>query len=152
MNSAAYSRDAASSSPPAWITPHRVWNADSGRLLATLTGHKDWIRSPRFPQWRDDRHASKDKTARIWSGPQWEARRRSSDTREPDLRAVFSADGRGVDRQRRSDPRRFRVSDGAGAWSLAGHGSGYATPSIRRDGKRILTASRDRTAVVWIRS
>ncbi len=45
--------------------------------------------------------------------------------------------------------RRFRVSDGAELGRLAGHGDWVRHAVYSQDGKRILTASRDRTAVVW---
>ena len=44
-----------------------VWEADSGRLLAVLTGHVDKVESATYsPDGRRIVTASHDKTARVW--------------------------------------------------------------------------------------
>ena len=127
-------------------------NAGSGRLLATLTGLQDWIRlsAAFFPngEMMRSRRLSRNKTARLWAAA---VRKRTAlvGHGDRDLRPCSSADGpRGLlDPPAKIRPRvASRVSDGAERPLGGPRRPGYATPSIRGMAKRILTASRDRTA------
>jgi WD domain, G-beta repeat len=75
----------------------RLWEADSGKLLATFQGHSDAVNSAVFgPDGRRVLTASDDKTARLWEAESGKLLVTFQGHSGPVTSAVFSPDGRRV--------------------------------------------------------
>jgi WD40 repeat protein len=66
--SAAFSPDGGAIVSASWDNTVKIWEARTGRLLHTLEGHKNWVRSAAFsPDGSAIVSASRDKTVKIWA-------------------------------------------------------------------------------------
>ena len=143
----------------------RIWDADSGRQLFVLSGHNDAVYTAAFsPDERFALTASADATARLWdakTGKQLSVFRGHQDAV---WSALFNPDGRRIltasqdDTARVWDPdlatkllvlRRPEPSTSSKPSAQVGHLDSIFSAKFSRDGRRIVTASRDRTAIVW---
>lgn len=128
----------------------RVWNADDGRLLFTLT-HDDAVQYAEFSG--DGQRvvtASDDHTARVWSGTDGHLLATLQGHTDRIWTAQFSPDGQRI--VTASDDRTARVwnsGDGRLLTTLQGHTSSVASARFSPDGQRIVTTSWDHTARVW---
>jgi WD40 repeat protein len=129
----------------------RVWDAESGRLLATLTGHQDGVPAAAFsPDGKRVVTASDDKTARVWDAESGQSLATLTGHQASVRTAVFSPDGKRV--VTASEDHTARVWDAESGRSLAtltGHEFQVNTAAFSRDGKRAVTAGDDETARVW---
>jgi WD40 repeat protein len=129
----------------------RVWDAATGRLLATLTGHSGPVNDAAFsPDGSRIVTASDDGMARVWdaatgnslaslSGPPVEVRK-----------AVFSPDGKSILTTSADNSARVWEADtGLLRATLSGHTRVVFDAVFSPDGRRILTASDDGTAKLW---
>src|SRR5271157_1511328 len=129
----------------------RVWDAVSGRLLATLSGHSGPVNDAGFsPDGKSVVTASDDGTARVWdavsgrllatlSGPNVEVRK-----------ATFSPDGKRIVTNGADNAARvWDAETGQLRATLSGHARVVYDAAFSPDGQRIVTASDDGTARVW---
>src|SRR5208283_698972 len=129
----------------------RVWDAVSGRLLATLSGHSGPVNDAGFsPDGKSVVTASDDGTARVWdavsgrlpatlSGPNVEVRK-----------ATFSPDGKRIVTNGADNAARvWDAETGQLRATLSGHARVVYHAAFSPDGKRIVTASWDESARVW---
>jgi WD40 repeat protein len=72
----------------------RIWDARTGRLLHTLKGHNDWVRSAAFsPDGGAIVSASWDNTVKIWEARTGRLLHTLEGHTEPVASAAFSPDG-----------------------------------------------------------
>jgi WD40 repeat protein len=132
----------------------RLWDAASGKALKVLTGHTDALTAAEFS--RDGLTvltASLDKTARLWDvasgqerlpGRLVHAAAVSSAVFSPDGKSLLTTSDAGAYLWRVSDGRRLQAFDGP-----MGHSYTVTRARFSADGRRVVTASLDRTAIVW---
>jgi WD40 repeat protein len=129
----------------------RVWDADSGRELATLRGHVGWLTSVAFePDGRRIVSGSNDRTVRVWdadSGRQLATLR----GHDGDVTSVaFDPDGRRI--VSGSNDTTVRVWDAESGRQLAtlrGHDDIVTSVAFDPGGRHIVSGSNDRTVRVW---
>jgi WD40 repeat protein len=136
----------------------RVWEVQSGRLVATLhlgLGRQDYQEYAAFSTVfsPDGRHlliAASDQTARTWEADTWQQSTVFEGHAGAVRTAAFSPDGQRI--LTASDDKTARIWDAATGKEiavLAGHVAAVKTAAFSPDGKRIVTASDDRTARIW---
>ncbi len=129
----------------------RVWDADSGKLNASLQGHTAAVNSAAFsPDGKRVVTASDDTTARVWDGDSGKTFTSLQGHTDRVDSAAFSPDGKRVITA--SDDTTARVWDGDSGKPLAslqGHTNSVKAAAFSPDGKRVVTASVDNTAQVW---
>jgi WD40 repeat protein/serine/threonine protein kinase len=129
----------------------KVWDAASGKLLASLVGHLDTVRSARFsPDGKRIVTASKDKTAKVWDAASGKLLASLVGHTGSVNSAWFSSDGNRIITA--SGDKTAKVWDAANGKllaSLEGHTDWLNSANFSPDGNRIVTASGDKTAKVW---
>jgi WD40 repeat protein len=129
----------------------QIWDAASGRVIATLSGHSDKINSAAFSN--DGTQivtASEDNTARIWDAFSGRAIATLEGHEGAVISAAFSRDGTRI--VTASDDETARLWDVASSRSIAtlkGHGGSVLSAAFSPTGTRVITASDDGTARVW---
>jgi WD40 repeat protein len=129
----------------------RVWDAGSGRPLATLRSQTEAVESALFsPDGRRILTTSDDGTARVWDADSRQLLATLLGHSGGVQNAAFSPDGRRI--LTASADKTARVWDARSGQLLAtllGHTSIVGSAVFSPDGQHILTASEDRTARVW---
>jgi len=129
----------------------RVWDADSGKFLASLQGHTARVNSAAFsPDGRRVVTASFDRTARIWDADSGQTLASLQGHTDRVTSAAFSPDGkRVVTVSWDKTARVWNADSGQPLASLQGHTAVVNSAAFSPDGKRIVTASDDWTARIW---
>jgi WD40 repeat protein/DNA-binding winged helix-turn-helix (wHTH) protein len=129
----------------------RIWDAETGRLIATLRGHTGKIQNADFyPDGKRVVTTSDDHTARIWNAENGSLLFTLHGHSDRVWRVTFSPDGRRFVTS--SDDHTARVwnsEDGRLLVTLRGHTGTVGTARFSPDGQRIVTAGWDHTARVW---
>ena len=129
----------------------RLWEAESGKLLATFQGHTDTVNSAVFsPDGMRVLTASDDKTARLWEPESGKLLATFQGHTAEVVSAVFSPDGRQV--LTASDDKTARLWEAESGKLLAtfqDHTSWVTSAVFSLDSRRVLTASVDQTARLW---
>jgi WD40 repeat protein len=129
----------------------RVWDAASGQLLLTLTGHYGLIYSVAFsPDGKRLATASLDKTAKVWDASSGIELLTLSGHSSGVLSVTFSPDGRRL--ATGSADRTARLWDAASGHELqafSGHSKTVYAVAFSPDGRRLATGSADQTAKLW---
>jgi WD40 repeat protein/beta-lactamase regulating signal transducer with metallopeptidase domain len=121
------------------------WDADNGKLLHQITGHKDAVAGLSFsPDGMKMISASHDKTLRLWSVADGETERIFTGHTDWARRAVFLPDGKrllsgGRDRMLRL----WDVESGKLLKSIPHEGAWVESIALTRDGKRCLSGGGD---------
>jgi WD40 repeat protein len=131
----------------------RVWDAESGGLVATLQGHTSTAVSVRFSP--DGRRLVSggdypDNTVRLWDVATGEAAGVLSGHGNKVISVAFSRDGSRI--ASGSWDQTVRLWDAASGKSLAtlrGHAGWVNAVAFSPDGKRLASASQDRTLRLW---
>jgi len=151
IRAVAYSPDGARLATAGDDRKGRVWDAASGQLLLTLSGHGDRIWGVAFSL--DGKRlatASLDKTARVWDATTGKELRTLSGHLDMVLGIAFSPDGKQI--ATASADKTVKVWDavsGKELRTLSGHSDMVYGVAFSPDGKRLATASADQTAKVW---
>ncbi|MGB3345609.1 MAG: caspase family protein [Aequorivita sp.] len=129
----------------------KIWDAQTGILLADLTGHSAAVISAIFsPNGRMIVTASKDKTAKIWDAQTGKWLVDITGHSKEVSSAIFSPDGKKI--VTASDDNTAKIWDAKTGKLLAditGHSKGIYSAIFSPDGKKIATASWDKTAKIW---
>jgi WD40 repeat protein len=132
-------------------TTARVWDSVTGKLQATLSGHRGALWDAAFsPDGKLIVTASSDKSAIVWDAATGEKSVILKGHSAVVETAAFSPDGTRV--VTASDDTTAIVWDsetGQRVTTLKGHTGGLVNASFSPDGKRIVTASLDHFAIVW---
>lgn len=130
----------------------KLWNAETGQELGTLTGHSAPVTSYFFSM--DGRRLVS--RARIQGGEDevkvWDVaqRRELKGTATSDAQGILSPDGRlRASRTPSGEVQVWNAIDGSLQQTLRGHLDAVPGLAFTPDGKRLITASRDRTVRVW---
>ena len=136
-------------SPPA--TRRASGMLDSGKAIAQLKGHADWITRAAFsPDGSRIISGSTDRTARVWDSSSGQTIAELKGHKAAVLSAVFSPDGtRAVTASEDGTARVWDASSGKSIAILEGHTASVWSAVFSPDGTRIVTASTDNTARVW---
>jgi WD40 repeat protein len=139
-----------------WDNAARIWDAATGRVIAKLQGHTEYVNDAVFS--RDGTRvltASDDKTARLWdAGSSKELvafRGHAQRLRAADLYCEAGT-GAVLKVVTASDDGSARIWDAAGnvLHELAGHGGKAVLSAVfSADGKYVLTGGDDNRAIVW---
>ena len=116
----------------------RLWDAASGRVIATLVGHTDPVYSAAFsPDGRRIVTASKDKTARLWDAATGRALATLEGHENEVVSAAFSPDGtRIVTASGDKTARLWDAASGRALATLAGHtADSVSRPPSARTGR-----------------
>src|SRR5271157_1461784 len=129
----------------------RVWDAATGKLVASLQGHTAQVNSAAFsPDGKRGVTASNDKTARVWDAATGKPVTTLHGHTAKVNSAAFSPDGRRVVTAAYDDTARvWHADSGKTLAYLQGHTGWLNTAAFSPDGKRVVTASEDKTARVW---
>ena len=136
----------------------RVWDAETGAVLLTLTGHTNWVTGVAFSQ--DGRRvatASEDRTARIWDAATGQLLLVLTGHTAEVLDVAFSpataGDGRGGTRVATASADGTAIvwdaATGEQSVTLLGHTGGVVAVAFSPDGTRLATAGEDGTARLW---
>jgi WD40 repeat protein len=136
----------------AWDKTARIWDADSGKMLALLKGHDGRLNSAEFSS--DGTHVvtvSWDKTARIWNTADGRLVAVLRGHTDQVYSAVFSPDDRlVVTASADSTARIWNAKTGAQLQVLHHKAENEVYSAVfSPDGRMVLTASADGTAVIW---
>ncbi len=129
----------------------RVWDAATGAVLATLSGHGDWVNSAAFsPDGSRVVTASFDNTARVWDAATGAVLATLSGHRDRVVSAVFSRDGTHIVTASADDTARvWDAITGAALATLWGHANQVVSAAFSPNGSGVVTASVDGTVRLW---
>jgi len=129
----------------------RIWDAETGRTIATLKGHAKTITFAAFsPDGKSVVTASQDGTARIWDAASGTPLTPAMKHDDGLTYAAFSPDGgRIVAAGEDNTARVWDAKSGERIVALQGHDDVVTSAVFSPEGARIVTASADRTARIW---
>lgn len=130
----------------------RLWDPESGNLLAALEGHEGPVLAIDFaPDGSGLLSASADRTIRIWDPATAQVRHRLEGHTQTVLAARFSPDGRLI--LSGSEDTTARLWDAKTGKPLEirleGHTAGVAAVAFTPDGQRVVTGGKDTVAKLW---
>ena len=130
----------------------RLWDAATGKTLATLAGHTSHVSAVAFsPDGTRVLTGSWDKTARLWDAATGKAVATTLAGHTDTVVAVaFSPDGtRVLTGSLDNTARLWDAAAGKAVTTLAGHTAPVRAIAFSPDGSRVLTGSDDHTARLW---
>jgi len=131
--------------------PIRVWDAGSGQLRETLTGHRATIWALAFsPDQERLASASEDGTARVWNLSTGSAVATLNGHASGVVAVAFSRDGTRVATGSRDQTVRvWNAGTGALIQTMTGHGERVTSVGFSPDGRTVASGSADKTVRVW---
>ena len=129
----------------------KIWDADSGKEIANLTGHQSYVTSAVFsPDGKKIVTASDDNTAKIWDADSGKEIVNLTWHQDAVFSAVFSPDGKKIVTASGDNTAKIWDADsGKEINTLTGHQSSVTSAVFSPNGKKIVTASGDNTAKIW---
>ncbi len=129
----------------------KIWDAKTGQLLLTLTGHTDSVNGIVYsPDGKRIATSSDDHTAKVWDAATGEALLTLSGHTDVVSRIAFSPDGSRL--VTASGDKTLKVWDavtGRELLTISGHGYAIFDVAFSPDGKRIATSCDDGNVRVW---
>jgi WD40 repeat protein len=129
----------------------RLWNADTGQLLATLTGHTDWVLRVAFsPDGHRLASAGADHTVRLWNVDNGTPAGVLTGHTDQVLGVAFTPDGqRLASASHDTTVRLWNADTGQPLATLTGHTGWVGGVAFSPDGHRLASASYDTTVRLW---
>jgi WD40 repeat protein len=129
----------------------QLWDAITGKVLATLTGHTAPVMTVAFsPDGARVLTGSADNTARLWDAATGKPVATLAGHTDRLTAVAFSPDGRRVlTGAKDSTARLWDAATGKTVATLAGHTDVVGAVAFSPDGKLVLTGSADNTARLW---
>ena len=129
----------------------RIWNATTGNVLLTLTGHQHPICSVAFsPDGAAIATASQDQTVKLWDARTGDALRSLASSPGAVNVVCFSPDGKTlVTGSADGVTRVWDAATGMEKRAIKGHTHGVEAVAFFPDGKRLVTSSEDGTTKIW---
>jgi WD40 repeat protein len=129
----------------------KVWDVQSCRLLANLTGHTDFIATSCFsPDGEKIMSASHDGTVKIWNAKNCELIRTINAHKEVIRSAAFSNDGESIVTSSTDHTAKlWNIENGSLVAVLKSHSDIVIRSVFSPDGKFILTVSADGLGKIW---
>jgi WD40 repeat protein len=129
----------------------RLWDADTGKLLHTLTGHTDMVLGVAFsPDGHRLASGSSDKSVRLWDADTGQPMRTLSGHTDIVTSVAFSPDGHRVASGSADHTTRLWNADtGQPLRMLSGHTAMVMSVAFSPDGHRLASGSADHTTRLW---
>ncbi len=129
----------------------KIWDADTGQKLLTLSGHEDWVLTVQWhPDGRRLASGSQDTTVRVWDGDAGKQLHSLTGHKNPVWSLAWSPDGRRL--VSASENQTIKIWDtvsGKELRTLTGHGDSVPAVSWSPDGQRLASGSIDQTVKLW---
>jgi WD40 repeat protein/tRNA A-37 threonylcarbamoyl transferase component Bud32 len=138
----------------------RLWDVASGQTLRVLEGHTDKVRTVAFsPDGKQLASAGDDRTVKVWDAATSEVVFTFTGHSSPVLGVAFAPNGKilavstaETERVMTHEPgeiRLWNLQTGEEGLTLRGHFDGIRGVTFSPDGKRLASASQDRTVKIW---
>jgi len=129
----------------------KIWDVDGGKVLSTLSGHKNAVFSVAYSP--DGKHivsGSWDKTIKIWDAENGRELRTLSGHADGVNSVAYSPDGKHiVSGSRDKTIKIWDAETGRELRTLSGHADIVSSVAYSPDGKHIVSGSRDKTIKIW---
>src|SRR5262249_45920190 len=127
-----------------------VFEARTGRLLRTLTGHTEGVHRPAFsPDGKRLACGALNAILRVWDVATGRAGLRLTDHKDAVWSVAFDREGKRLVSADEGGTVKVRDAEGRVITTLPGHTKGVDQLAYSPDGKRLATASHDGTCKVW---
>lgn len=129
----------------------KIWTADTGQEIRTLSGHADWVNAAVFsPDGKFIASASRDKTVKLWNVETGQLLKTFAGHVDWVTSVAFSPDGKIIASASRDKTiKLWNVANGEEIKTLTGHSEPVWQVCFSPDGKTIASASEDKTARLW---
>ena len=129
----------------------KLWDAQTGRLIHTLTGHREGVPDVAFsPDGRTLASVGCDKTVKLWDVMTGELRQTLVDHDDCTMSVEFSPDGRLLaSGSKDKTVKLWDARTGQVVQTLAGHEGVVWQVVFSPDGKTLASASADKTVKLW---
>lgn len=158
LSSATFTSDGRKAITASLDSTARIWDAETGELLQILRGHSDRLFSAYFsPDGKKALTASKDKTAKIWDTETGKLlhnlrAKSSSDfsfNNGWNCMAFFSPKGKRILTVCGMNAKIWSTKSGIPLHKLNAHFFDINSAVFSDDGKKVITASDDRSSIIW---
>jgi len=129
----------------------KLWDAESGNCLLTLSGHSDYVNTAAFsPDGSRIISGSKDNTLKLWDAASGNCLMTLSGHSNGVRAAAFSPDGsRIISGSKDNTLKLWDAASGNCLMTLSGHSNGVRAAAFSPDGSRIISGSSDNTLKLW---
>ena len=151
ISAAAFSPDGKLALTGSTDSTARLWDAATGKPVATLAGHDNAVGAVAFsPDGKLVLTGSEDKSARLWDAATGKPVATLAGHTSDVPAVAFSPDGKLVlTGSKDNTARLWDAATGTPVATLAGHDGGIGAVAFSLDGKLVLTGSKDNTARLW---
>ncbi|MEU3910352.1 trypsin-like peptidase domain-containing protein [Streptomyces sp. NPDC029721] len=150
VNSVAFSPDGKTIASASGDKAVRLWDVESGRTSATLSGHRDAVASVAFsPDGKTLATGGDDKTVRLWQVATRRLMAVFEGHNKPVTSVAFSPDGKTIASGSGDRTARLWDVDTTKSRTLSGHTDSVNSVAFSPDGGTLATGSGDQTARLW---
>jgi hypothetical protein len=129
----------------------KLWDAATGRVIRTFSGHSDFVASVAFsPDGKQVISGSNDKTLKLWDIATGRVIRTFSGHSDWVNSAIFSPDGKQViSGSNDKTLKLWDVASGREIRTFTGHSDFITSVAFSPDGKQVISGSNDKTLKLW---